>query len=59
MIRHVVMFRWKAGTPSDHVDFASRDDYVIYRDHPVHRVVREEMFAPNIEDRASIQFELD
>jgi hypothetical protein len=98
MIRHVVMVRWKAGTPDGHVaaveerlgklpgeipeiqrytfgadlginednfdfsvvaDFASRDDYVVYRDHPVHRAVIEELMRPNIGDRAAIQFELE
>jgi Stress responsive A/B Barrel Domain len=98
MIRHVVMFRWRAVTTPDDVaaievglgklpgeipeiqrytfgadaginegnfqfvvvaDFASVDDYVVYRDHPVHRALIEEKIRPNIEERAAIQFEFD
>jgi Stress responsive A/B Barrel Domain len=40
-------------------DFESRDDYLVYRDNPVHRALIEEKIRPNIEDRTAIQFEID
>jgi Stress responsive A/B Barrel Domain len=40
-------------------DFQSRDDYLVYRDAPVHRALIEEKIRPNIEDRTAIQFEID
>ena len=40
-------------------DFASPDDYAVYRDHPVHQALIEGHIRPNIVERASIQFELD
>jgi Stress responsive A/B Barrel Domain len=98
MIRHVVMFRWRAETTPDEVatietglgklpgeipqiqrytfgadlgindgnfqfavvaDFASVDDYLVYRDHPVHRALIEEQIRPRIGERTAIQFEID
>jgi hypothetical protein len=37
--------------------FDSRDDYLVYRDHPVHRALTAEHIAPHAAERASIQFE--
>ncbi|TYK48257.1 Dabb family protein [Actinomadura decatromicini] len=39
-------------------DFADRDDYLVYRDHPSHRAVVEEYVAPIVAERAAIQYEL-
>lgn len=38
-------------------DFETKDDYLVYRDHPAHRAVIDERIAPHIADRAAIQFE--
>ena len=38
-------------------DFASADDYVVYRDDPQHRKLIEEHIRPHIAERAAIQFE--
>jgi hypothetical protein len=40
-------------------DFDSVDDYVVYRDHPVHRAFIEEHIRPNVAERAAIQFEFN
>jgi Stress responsive A/B Barrel Domain len=40
-------------------DFASIDDYVTYRDDARHRALIAEMIAPHIEERASVQFEIE
>lgn len=39
------------------VDFADRDGYVVYRDHPAHRAVVEECLRPILADRAAVQYE--
>ena len=96
MIRHCVMFRWKADAPATTVaalsaalsklpglipeiraysfgtdigvnegndefvvvaDFASVDDYVVYRDHPEHKKAVAEHVVPNIAERHAVQFE--
>ncbi|MBO2446760.1 Dabb family protein [Actinomadura barringtoniae] len=38
-------------------DFASKDDYVAYRDHPAHRAVIDEFIKPILAERAAIQYE--
>lgn len=37
-------------------DFASTDDYRVYRDHPEHRRVVSDLVAPIVERRLAIQF---
>lgn len=39
-------------------DFASTDDYVVYRDHPVHRAVITELIVPHAAERAAVQYEV-
>ncbi|MCO5992266.1 Dabb family protein [Actinoallomurus rhizosphaericola] len=39
-------------------DFADRDAYVVYRDHPVHRAVIDEYVTPILAERAAVQYEL-
>ncbi|TDC67132.1 Dabb family protein [Actinomadura sp. GC306] len=39
-------------------DFAGRDAYLAYRDHPAHRAVVEEYITPIVAERASIQYEV-
>lgn len=39
-------------------DFASIDDYRIYRDHPVHRAVIERFTGPLVASRSGVQFML-
>lgn len=38
-------------------DFADRDGYVAYRDHPAHRAVVEECIRPILAERAAVQYE--
>jgi hypothetical protein len=38
-------------------DFATLDDYLVYRDHPDHKQVIVDLIVPNIADRAAVQFE--
>jgi len=40
-------------------DFAGVDDYIAYRDHPLHRALIAERIAPHIESRTAVQFEID
>ncbi|MGW0593634.1 Dabb family protein [Streptosporangium sp. NPDC002607] len=40
------------------VDFDSVDDYLAYRDHPLHQAVIAEHIKPIVASRAAIQFEL-
>ena len=40
-------------------DFASTDDYVVYRDDPQHRRLIEQHIRPHLAERVSIQFEVD
>jgi hypothetical protein len=37
-------------------DFDSPDDYLVYRDHPVHRAVIAEFIAPIAASRAAVQY---
>ncbi|MET8046343.1 Dabb family protein [Streptosporangium sp. NPDC005286] len=39
-------------------DFDSVDDYLVYRDHPLHQAVIAEHIKPIVASRAAIQFEL-
>lgn len=39
-------------------DFASVDDYLVYRDHPVHRRIITEVLAPLIASRTAVQVHL-
>lgn len=39
-------------------DFADRDAYVAFRDHPAHRAVVDEYLLPILADRAAVQYEL-
>jgi hypothetical protein len=39
-------------------DFASRDDYLVYRDHPEHRAVIAEMITGRVAARAAVQYEI-
>jgi len=39
-------------------DFANTDDYVVYRDHPLHMALIAERIAPHIESRAAVQFDV-
>jgi Stress responsive A/B Barrel Domain len=40
-------------------DFASTNDYVDYRDDAHHQALIKETIAPHIEERATVQYELD
>jgi hypothetical protein len=39
-------------------DFATRDDYVVYRDHPVHRALIVDQIRPILAARSAVQFDL-
>lgn len=39
-------------------DFADRDGYLVYRDHPEHRAVIDECLSPILAERAAVQYEL-
>ena len=39
-------------------DFASVDDYLVYRDHPDHQALIRDLVRPIVAERASVQFEL-
>ncbi|MFI0354098.1 Dabb family protein [Actinomadura sp. 9N407] len=39
-------------------DFADRDAYVAYRDHPAHRAVVDEYIKPIVDRRAAVQYDL-
>lgn len=38
-------------------DFASVDDYLVYRDHPAHVEFKERYLAPYVATRAAVQYE--
>lgn len=38
-------------------DFESVDDYLVYRDNPVHRALLAEHIAPQVAERAAVQYE--
>ncbi len=40
-------------------DFADVDDYIVYRDHPLHRALIADRIAPLIAERAAVQFDTD
>jgi hypothetical protein len=40
-------------------DFADRETYLVYRDHPAHRALIEECIVPIRDQRAAIQFEYE
>jgi Stress responsive A/B Barrel Domain len=40
-------------------DFDSVQDYLVYRDHPVHREVIEQHIRPIMATRAAVQYEID
>ena len=39
-------------------DFHDADDYLVYRDHPLHQAVIKARIAPHIAARAAVQFEI-
>ena len=39
-------------------DFGSVEDYLVYRDHPVHRDIIGKYVQPIVADRAAVQYEL-
>jgi stress responsive alpha/beta barrel protein len=39
-------------------DFADRDAYVVYRDHPYHRQIIAETIKPIVAERAAVQYDL-
>jgi hypothetical protein len=39
-------------------DFAARDAYLVYRDHPAHRKVIDECVTPIVAERHAVQYEL-
>ena len=39
-------------------DFADRDAYLVYRDHPVHRRIVDEYLTPIVAERYAVQYEL-
>lgn len=39
-------------------DFASADDYTVYRDHPVHRALIERLITGYVAERAAVQYQL-
>jgi hypothetical protein len=40
-------------------EFADTEDYVAYRDHPLHRALVAERITPHVAERAAIQFDTD
>jgi hypothetical protein len=38
-------------------EFASVDDYLVYRDHPAHKAFIAEFVAGRVDDRCAVQFE--
>jgi hypothetical protein len=40
-------------------DFADRDAYIVYRDHPEHRRVIDQCVTPIAAERAAVQYETD
>lgn len=38
-------------------DFASEEEFRVYRDHPAHQAVIRDLIAPHVEERAAVQFE--
>ena len=40
-------------------DFGSVEDYLVYRDHPVHRDIIEKYVQPIVASRAAVQYESD
>lgn len=40
-------------------DFATRDDYIVYRDHEVHQEMIRNLVVGHLDDRSSVQYEID
>ena len=40
-------------------EFADTEDYVAYRDHPLHQALIAERIAPHVAERAAVQFDAD
>ena len=40
-------------------DFASVENYIVYRDHPIHKQLITDVLAPLIADRSAAQYHLD
>jgi hypothetical protein len=40
-------------------EFADTEDYIAYRDHPLHRALLAERIAPYVAERAAVQWETD
>jgi Stress responsive A/B Barrel Domain len=40
-------------------DFGNVEDYLVYRDHPVHREIIEKYVQPIVASRAAVQYEID
>lgn len=40
-------------------DFASADDYVVYRDHPAHQAFIERLIVGRVAERAAVQYEIE
>jgi hypothetical protein len=40
-------------------DFADADDYLAYRDHPLHQALLAERIAPHVAERVAVQFDTD
>ena len=38
-------------------EYASVEDYVVYRDHPEHQRIIEEMIKPHVAKRAAVQYQ--
>ncbi|MFT4657557.1 MAG: hypothetical protein ACI8V4_001733 [Ilumatobacter sp.] len=38
-------------------EYASANDYAVYRDHPDHKALIQQYIAPHISDRAAVQYE--
>jgi len=38
-------------------EFDTTDDYLVYRDHPLHRALIADRIVPQIADRAAVQFQ--
>ena len=40
-------------------DFESVEDYLVYRDHPVHRALIAERIVPHLAERTAVQYYID
>ena len=39
-------------------DFNDADDYLVYRDHPLHKAVITDRIAPHLAERSAVQFQV-